>query len=699
MNVSRLLVILLLFAGLANAQILDSAIVKLKPKQVYKAGKKAELAGDFYAANEYYKICAEKKEEHWKSYSGIARTYYFARDYEKAEKAYRLYFQKWPEDGLMEHYYYGFTLQHLQRYGEASEQFKRFKKIYDKRDAKAKKKMARIQMLACDSAESVLNRGQKLHVQNIGTEINKAHMDYSPIPVNDSTFYYVSVRTDTVIYKVKGDSNQVIPKRTIYEAKKSNGDLNWEFKEEVDAPFNIDEIHTNNGTFGPDSSFFYYTLCEPNWKNKMICQMWRVEYFGKDDWGTPQKMPEPINIKDYTTTQPAIATESKKGYLAVYFISDRPGGKGGLDLWVSIYDAKKQVWKDAKNCGAKINTVGNEMSPFWDDSTKTMFFSSNGYPGAGGLDIYKAKGEVKSWNKAINLGAPINSSYDDLYYTMNQDRESGYFVSNRPGSVSVKGPTCCDDIYYYQPVKDVSIYVTGEVVSMLKIDSLNKDSMVSLTGAELKVFEIRKDTTVLVKSVQTDVDGKYVLSDLEVDKKYKVVAEKDGFLKSSTTVNTMGVTYSETREANIYINKEDEPIVLKNIYYEFDKDVLTPESKATIDTTLMQILKDNPLIIIELGSHTDSKGSDAYNEDLSRRRAQSVVNYLISKGIPTERLEAKGYGEKSPIAPNKNPDGSDNPEGRAKNRRTEFRVIGELDKELIMESGFTGSTIEEEYKK
>jgi len=285
-----------------------------------------------------------------------------------------------------------------------------------------------------------------------------------------------------------------------------------------------------------------------------------------------------------------------------------------------------------------------------------------------------------------------------LYYTKNQDRESGYFVSNRPGAVSVKGPTCCDDIYYYQPVKNVSVFVTGEVLSMIKTDSTDAEEMVSLTGAELKVFEIKQDTSILIKTIQTDAEGKYVLEDLEADKKYKVVAEKDGFLKTSTNVNTSGVTYSETREANIFVNKEDEPIVLKNIYYEFDKDVLTPESKATIDTTLMQILIDNPLIIIEIGSHTDSKGSMAYNEDLSRRRAISVVDYLISKGIPDARLKAKGYGETDPIAPNKNADGTDNPEGRAKNRRTEFKVIGELEKELIMESGFTGSTIEEENK-
>ena len=233
-----------------------------------------------------------------------------------------------------------------------------------------------------------------------------------------------------------------------------------------------------------------------------------------------------------------------------------------------------------------------------------MYFSSNGYHGAGGLDIYKNKGQIKSWSKAINLGAPFNSSYYDLYYTKNQDRESGYFVSNRPGAVSVKGPTCCDDIYYYQPVKNVSVFVTGEVLSMIKTDSTDAEEMVSLTGAELKVFEIKQDTSILIKTIQTDAEGKYVLEDLEADKKYKVVAEKDGFLKTYTNVNTSGVTYSETREANIFVNKEDEPIVLKNIYYEFDKDVLTPESKATIDTTLMQILIDNPLIIIEIGSHT-----------------------------------------------------------------------------------------------
>ena len=187
---------------------------------------------------------------------------------------------------------------------------------------------------------------------------------------------------------------------------------------------------------------------------------------------------------------------------------------------------------------------------------------------------------------------------------------------------------------------------------------------------------------ILVQTVETGADGKYQFQ-LEPDQFYAIKTAKTGFLIQEHDIITTGIEksrrYIKNLELDYYIGRS---IVVENIYYEFDEAALTKASEITIDTTIYEILIENLHIIIELSSHTDSEGSDGYNENLSQRRAESVVNYLIRKGIPKNRLTPKGYGESKPRAPNKNADGLDNPDGRAKNRRTEFKVIGELDVEV-----------------
>ena len=205
-----------------------------------------------------------------------------------------------------------------------------------------------------------------------------------------------------------------------------------------------------------------------------------------------------------------------------------------------------------------------------------------------------------------------------------------------------------------------------------------------MEGVQIKLY--RKDPKTgeeaLVQTAKTKADGKYQFQ-LEPDQFYTLKTEKVGFLIQEHDIITTGIERSRRYIKNFALEYYfGRSIVVENIYYEFDKAALTEASKITIDTTIYEILVDNPHIIIELSSHTDSEGTDEYNEDLSQRRAESVVNYLIQKGVPKKRLTPKGYGESTPRVPNKNADGSDNPQGRAKNRRTEFKVIGEMDVEV-----------------
>jgi outer membrane protein OmpA-like peptidoglycan-associated protein len=319
----------------------------------------------------------------------------------------------------------------------------------------------------------------------------------------------------------------------------------------------------------------------------------------------------------------------------------------------------------------------------------------------GGFDIYRTFGEGKSFDGPKNVGYPINSSFDDLYYILEDSRQRGYFTSNRSGGYSLRHENCCDDIYEFIYRDYINIAITGEVFGIT-------DSLFFLSIEDEYKAEMALDLNVLDRSdniellydypvnlfilddngkeyfVKTDYTkpGNYFFN-LEQGKDY-IVSVKD-FNKKEIRLpfSTKNIVRSDTIELDaIMVNTfPAQSFIVKNIYYEFAKAELTDTAKITIDNTIFKILQAYPDIIIEISSHTDSVDTEEFNMQLSQDRAQSVVDYLIDKGIDQERLVAKGYGEGFPIAPNTHPDGRDNPEGRQKNRRTEFKVIGQLDNE------------------
>jgi OmpA-OmpF porin, OOP family len=321
------------------------------------------------------------------------------------------------------------------------------------------------------------------------------------------------------------------------------------------------------------------------------------------------------------------------------------------------------------------------MTPYFDNETRTLFFSSKGHPGLGGFDVYKAIGDGKKWMSAENVGVPINSGADDLYFTISKNREEGFLVSNRKGGNALKNETCCDDIYSYKYTQYIHVSIKGVVYT--PIDGSRKN----LDNAKMELYSKDKLTgeKFLIKSLDSDKDGNYDIK-LEAGYDYQIMVSKDGYLSNSYDFSTRDIVTSQILEKDIPLEAiPKEPIRIPNVQYEFDKSEILSASKIALDTTILRLMVDNPQIIVEIASHTDSKGNDQYNMKLSQKRAESVVSYLVSKGIKSERLKAKGYGESKPVAPNENPDGSDNPEGRAINRRTDFKIIGKLDIEVINE--------------
>jgi outer membrane protein OmpA-like peptidoglycan-associated protein/tetratricopeptide (TPR) repeat protein len=668
-----------------------SETMPLRPNQLKNYAKNAERIGDIYTAIDYYDKYRQFHPENHKISFKMGMLYYKARDYGSALVYFEKAYTDDPAKQALALYYQGLMQKMLGQYEPATALFAQFKKEYrGNSDTKYYTKLMKNEVAGIVMAKTMIDTPQNIVVTHLDTSINKAHVELNPIPISATTFIYGSLPSDSIQYFPIEDDSIKPPVRKFFVAEKK--DNVWLKKSEFEGPFNQDDVHTANGAFSPDGKRFFFTRYSTNWKYQVIGQIY-MSTKTNGQWQEPELLNDMVNMSNYTSTQPTVGTESKRGYEVLYFVSNRPGGKGGTDIWYTYYDARKDVWKEPKNAGSKVNTIQDEITPFYDMDTRSLYFSSNGWPSIGGMDINRTTGEMRKWVPPSNIGYPLNTSVDELYYVVGEDKERGFIVSNRKGGVALKHPTCCDDIYEFYYSDYIHIGLEGFVVEVAdsvqdlnsmvtNIEIADKDKMPLIDSSIVSLYLIDPETgdDIYIKSDTTGTDGEYFFN-VEVDNDYKVVVERDGYFTSSATLTTRGIIKADTLLQPLAINKYGlSPIVVKNIYYPFDKHFLTDEAKLTIDTTIYEIMLENPTLIAEISSHTDSKGTYRYNEGLSQKRAESVVKYLVEKGIAKERMDPKGYGENQPIATNENEDGSDNPEGRQKNRRTEFKVIGVLDK-------------------
>jgi peptidoglycan-associated lipoprotein len=375
-----------------------------------------------------------------------------------------------------------------------------------------------------------------------------------------------------------------------------------------------------------------------------------------------------INDPDWWDSAPAFSPDGR----TLYFASNRKkGGYGGTDIYSAQMDTRGRFTR-VRNLGPEINTPGDENFPYMAEDGK-LYFASDGHPGYGGLDLFVVK-RANGKTSIVNLGQPMNSSGDDFaIFLFRPDR--GFYTSNREGG---KGD---DDIYTFinedPNLKVVNYYLQGITYTKDK-----DDKMQVLANTKVSILDDKGD---VMQDFTTGNDGKFLFRVYE-NEDYNMVGEADGFLVRRQAYTTKGksIDPSTLKELlttitldtilvldKIEINKIFQ---VENIYYNFNKWDIRDDAAKELDK-LVQLLIDNPEIKIELGSHTDSIDDNSYNLQLSQRRAESAVRYIVQHGIAPDRIVAKGYGEERPIARNTNPDGTDNPVGRQKNRRTEFKIL------------------------
>lgn len=664
-----------------NAEISASVADSLKSleKELKLKAKSSYRSGDVYQAIYYYHDYLQLNNKDVKSMYRLANLYYQTRDYQMASNYFDSVILHKPRKYPLSFYYKGIVLMNLEQYDKASQSFDEFRKIYrGRKDPEQFRRRAQTQKNNADWAKIHSDSVANISIVHLDSTVNQPHIEFSPFLVDENTLIYGSLRDE---------KNSKGKYRKLYSATRQGN--NWIYQNELDNSINQGDLHTGNAVISHDGKRMYFTRCELNWQNKLVCSVYKSELID-NLWQEPQKLPYPVNDENYTTTQPALGNNLRTGEDILYFVSDRPGGRGGLDIWFSEPDRQTGEFKEPKNLGRTINTYDDDCSPFYDVANRTLYFSSKGHSGFGGFDVFKSIGSGKQWSDVQTLPKPINSSYDDTYFTSISGKE-GFFTSNRPGSFSLDNGSCCDDIFFYRFNECIKAGVSGKVVNSTNydfFDDLNEryhlnipypEDNIPLSGVPVFVYtsdSLNRD--ILVAQTKSKDDGTFNL-DLDMGKDYSLVVKNYGYFDKKLRVTTKAIDCNDTISVGITsINYIPEITVRVNVYYEHDKSRLTQEAIATIDTSFLPFFDLLPNAIIEIGSHTDSTGTDSYNLKLSQRRSESVVNYLIQKGISIDRLVAKGYGESIPLVPNSNPDGSDNPANRQLNRRTELRIVGEI---------------------
>lgn len=673
----------------------------------------------------------------------LGLAYYITRDYKNGEKALTRYtsnkdYKKYPDAFFL----LAEVLKSQGKYEDAIANYVKYTRSKSKSpEAKNYLKFAKNEISSCEWAKNMQDEDSTAHkASRLLGNMNRAYSDFSPFPVSEDTLIFASMQQDSILQFGHDDNHFHAVK--LYETVKQ--DTSWTYPTELNE-FNTSYSHTANGVVSPDGKYFYFTRCQPDRDNKIVCDIYFTTHDSDKIKQHKVKKVQGVNLGEFNTTQPSfqvVEKKDKKGKLTtnvtMYFSSDRPNGQGGRDIWYAQM-IEPGVFKKPINCGNRINTPRDEVTPYYNNEEGQLLFSSNYHFGFGGQDIFKAIGKENKWQKPENLMFPLNSTFDDTYFVpflkRSYEEEAGFIVSNRPGGVALHSETCCDDIYYFKEKLPEMITLKGKVSewvvktdttlindaskmlvsnSKTKIDSslVIKDTIKTMVPVEKvfvgyikkKVFEKQlksNDTSyaslreLIVWQDTTDNSGAFNIK-LRKNNDYVLVANKPSYNNKlkyfKASIDTVALTIDKSRvakkdsakkvvqveklTADLDINKikDSEKFVLDNVYFDTDKDNIRKDALPALNI-LLSFLTKNPKVKVEISGHTDNHGTEEHNNDLSERRAESVVAWLVEKNIEEKRLVAKGYGESQPIAPNENSDGSDNPEGRALNRRTEIKVL------------------------
>jgi outer membrane protein OmpA-like peptidoglycan-associated protein len=558
---------------------------------------------------------------------------------EKYEFHYRKCIELAPEDRKMTPIYFEVAQLDFQQgnYKNAKNKFNKFLSMSMVNNGQTA--LARKSIASCDYAEAGMKNPVDFKPYEVDAIINAFKLQYFPVLSADQQMMIFTARIGN---DIKSDENMYVSKK---EGEK------WT------KPENIQELNTefNEGTctISADGKVLIFTVCEGSAKRQVIgsCDLF-VSYNVGGKWQEPQNMGANVNSR-YWDTQPSLTADGR----TLYFISERSGGLGGYDIWRTKRDDEGK-WGRAENVRG-VNTRANELAPFIHVNGTSLFFSSDGYQNYGGYDLFRSELKNGKWETPSNLGYPINDHRNQMGLFITADGENGYYSHEE-----TRGNTILSSkIYAFELPETMRPAIASNYVKGTVYDAKTKKKL----EAKIDLYNLANDS--IASTVKSDAQNGDYLIVLNKGSEYALYVSKEGYLFKSLSFN-----YSEKDGKDVIIDIYLEQIVagskitLNNIFFETAKWDLQDKSKTELNR-ILNFMNENPSIKIEISGHTDDVGSDAANLDLSKKRAQSVVEFLSKMGLPPTRLLSKGYGETQPL----NPNSSD--ENRAMNRRIEFKIL------------------------
>jgi outer membrane protein OmpA-like peptidoglycan-associated protein len=475
-----------------------------------------------------------------------------------------------------------------------------------------------------------------------------------PVPFTPKNISIVNTIDNEYFPGTSADDQMLIYTRLVsgqqedffYSLKQKDG--KWGKPENMGSPINTGE---NEGTISlsPDGQYVFFTGC-----NRLdgvgSCDIYFSALDG-NTWKAPRNLGLPINSRSWES-QPSLSFDGK----TIYFTSDRPGGFGGMDIWVSQYSKGK--WTVPQNMGPEINTPGNEQCPYIAKDDQTLYLNSDGHVGMGGVDLFVARKNADGrWGKPENLGYPINTFADEICLVIGADGKNAFYVSKRPGGAGGL------DLYEFDLYEKARPKKTGYIKGIV-YDANTKHKL----QAKVELIDLATGKTA-VEAYSNKLSGEFLIC-LQGNKNYALNVSKEGYLFHSENFSLKNQSATEPLTLNIplYPIEAGSKIVLRNIFFDIDQFALKEESKIEL-AKLISFLKANPTLTVEVSGHTDNTGVKQKNIDLSKNRAKAVLDYIVLQGIPTTKITAKGYADSQPIADNKTE------AGRKQNRRTEFKIV------------------------
>ena len=501
---------------------------------------------------------------------------------------------------------------------------------------------AQVNIRKCTYAEQAVRKPVPFKPINLGTGVNSQGDEYMPILTADGSRLFFTSRRPGNLGGFNARLNDF--GEDFYYSDWKDGA--WSEAKNFGPPINTSD---NEGAacFSQDGRLVYFTGCNrPDGLGE--CDIYVARNDGKT-WSQPQNLGLGINSSNYET-QPWLSHDGK----TLYFVSTRKGGLGGTDIWYSDWEDGK--WSQPRNMGMPVNTAGNEYSPMLHASDAVLYFSSDYHDGFGGMDIFYVNKTDMGWGEVQNIGYPINTSAHERFIFVTSDGKTAYYSSDR-----LEGGFGRNDLFSFALAPQIqppaAVYVRGNVR-----DSLNGKP---LSATVMIVRHADGDT---VRTVESEsANGRFLLS-LPAGSSYGVYVEEQGYLFYSGNFELSESTQNYDLDIALSPVQEGYSLVLRNVFFATASYELLDASRTELDR-VVQLMRKNPRMVVEIGGHTDSEGSDTYNQTLSQNRAGSVRQYLIQAGIPAAQVTAKGYGETVPVADNATE------AGRALNRRTEFKII------------------------